>query len=158
MSTVKEIIMEIQSDESTNAPAPKQVCGFRVGQDYFAVPVLEVQEVIRPQKVTPVPLAGETIRGLINLRGQIVTSISLRTLFKLDEDLSADHMNVIVKFKNSLYALVVDEILDVITPGAETFESTPDTIKEHLKGYLKGVYKLNDRLLTLLDLDKVLAS
>jgi purine-binding chemotaxis protein CheW len=132
-----------------------QVCGFRIGDGNYAVPVLDVQEVIKPQKVTPIPLAPETIRGLINLRGQIVTAISLRKLFGLKDDLTQDHMNVIVKSGEHLCALVVDEILDVIDVDQNTFEQTPSTINENLKKYIKGIYKLNGNLLILLDIKEI---
>ena len=133
-----------------------QLCGFKIRGDFYAIPVLEVQEVIKPQKLTPVPLSQDYVRGLINLRGQIVTSLSLRDLFKMDEKDLEDHMNIIVSSEDSLYALVVDEILDVIEVEQDSFEDIPETIDENVRKFIKGVYKLKDKLIILLDLDKVL--
>lgn len=134
----------------------KQYCGFTVGNDLFAVPVLDVQEVIRPPAVTRVPLAKAGIRGLINLRGQIVTAVSLRTLLGLPESQSSEFMNVIARVDDSLVALVVDQIRDVMNVTAESFEPTPDTLASPLRDYVLGVHKVEGRLLIVLDLNKVL--
>ena len=137
---------------------PLQLCGFRVGDDYYAISVLDVQEVIKPQTVTPVPMAETHIRGLINLRGQIVTAISLRKLFGLEEDLSAQHMNVIVRANESLTALVVDEILDVINVERSAYEKAPETLPESMKKFVSGVYKMDKRILILLNLKELVAN
>jgi len=134
-----------------------QLCGFKIKGDYYAISVLDVQEVIKPQPLTTVPLSPEYVKGLINLRGQIVTSVSLRRLFKMEDSECDDHMNIIVRNGDSLYALMVDEILDVIDVEEKTFESIPETINDNIKKYIKGVYKLESNLLILLDLEKVLS-
>ncbi len=134
-----------------------QLCGFKIKGDYYAIPVLDVQEVIKPYNLTPVPLSQNYVKGLINLRGQIVTSLSLRKLFKMNEDDLSDHMNIIVSHEDSLYALMVDEILDVIEVENKDFESIPETINDNVKKFIKGVYKLEKQLIILLDLEKVLS-
>lgn len=133
-----------------------QLCGFRVGKGYYAIPVLEVQEVIKPQLVTTVPLAPDYVKGLINLRGQIVTSIDLKKLFGIPDVESCDYMNIIVRYGDSLYALVVDEILDVIDVENTTFEPTPETLDTRIRKFISGVHKLNDMLLVMLSLEKIL--
>lgn len=150
--------MEIveNSEEVKGKQISKQLCGFKIKGDYYAVSVLDVQEVIKPHSLTPVPLSPDYVKGLINLRGQIVTSISLRRLFKMDDAAEADHMNIIVRSGDSLYALMVDEILDVIDVEEQTYENIPDTINEEIKKYINGVHKLENHLLILLDLEKVL--
>ena len=150
--------MEIveNNEEIKGKQISKQLCGFKIKGDYYAVSVLDVQEVIKPHSLTPVPLSPDYVKGLINLRGQIVTSISLRRLFKMDDATEADHMNIIVRSGDSLYALMVDEILDVIDVEEQTYENIPDTINEEIKKYINGVHKLENHLLLLLDLEKVL--
>lgn len=133
-----------------------QYCGFKIGKGYYAIPVLSVQEVVKPQTVTPVPLSQEHIRGLINLRGQIVTSVSIRKLFGLDEDLSSDHMNIIVRGDDSLISFVVDEILDVFEVDEKTLEKTPDTLDPKLKNFVKKVCKLEENLVVLLDIERLI--
>ncbi len=143
--------------ESVLCGDTSQLCGFKIMNGEYAIPVLEVQEVVKPQKVTPVPLGPEYVDGLINLRGQIVTAINLRVLFGLPRrDEGEDYMNIIVRWGDSLYSLVVDEIMDVMDIENTTFEDTPDTIDENLKKYIRGVFKLDSNLLTLLSLEKIL--
>ena len=134
----------------------QQFCGFYVAGNLFAVPVLAVQEVIKPQKVTPVPLANSDILGLLNLRGQIVTLLDLRSRLGLPRTESENSMFVIVRVDEGLTALSVDEISDVITVNPESFEEAPDTLEPKLKKYVSGVYKLKDQLLVTLDLKELL--
>jgi purine-binding chemotaxis protein CheW len=146
------------SNENQVSNRNGQLCGFKVGAGFYAISVLDVQEVIKPQLVTKVPSAPVYIQGLINLRGQIVTAISLKSLFGLENsnEKTEDYMNIIVRAGESLYSLVVDEILDVIDVDEKTFEATPDTIDEKVRLLISGVYKLDTNLLMLLDLDKTL--
>lgn len=132
-----------------------QFCCFIVGGDLYGIPVLAVQEIIKPQVVTPVPLSDSFIRGLINLRGQIVTSLSLRNLFGLEEEID-DHMNVIVQSDDSLYSLIVDKIGDVITVDKKLYSNTPESINKNVRGFIDGVYKLDNQILISLNLDKIL--
>lgn len=133
-----------------------QLCGFKVDRDFYAISVLEVQEVIRKQNLTRIPSAPNFIKGLINLRGQIVTAFSLRTLFGLPEVGSENYMNIIVRSGDSLYALMVDEILDVMDVPQTRFEKTPDNLDDKIRQYISGVYKLDGKLLSTLDLEKLL--
>jgi purine-binding chemotaxis protein CheW len=134
-----------------------QLCGFRIENDYYAISVIEVQEVIRKQSLTSIPCAPEFIKGLINLRGQIVTAVSLRNLFGLPESETNEYMNIIVRSKESLYSLMVDEILDVMNVEKSTFEKTPENLDEKIRDYISGVYKLEGKLLITLDLEKILS-
>lgn len=134
----------------------KQYCTFRVGNTFFGVPVLDVQEVIRPLRLTRVPLASANTKGLINLRGQIVTLISLSLLFSYGEAEEATTMNVVVRNGDSLAALVVDEIHDVMDVEMDSFEEAPETLSGALRTYTKGIHKLDGRLLIVLDLQKIL--
>ncbi len=143
-------------DAKSTAGAVSQLCGFKIGSGFYAISVLEVQEVIKPQQLTHVPSAPDFVMGLINLRGQIVTAISLRCLFGLEKDKREDHMNIIVRSGESLYALMVDEILDVIDVEDSTFEKTPETLDEKIRKFITGVFKLDHQLLILLDLQKIL--
>ena len=93
----------------------KQLCTFYVAGDYFGIPVEKVQEVVRPQPITPVPLAPRVIRGLINLRGQILTALDLRYRLGLGEP--GEHaklMNVVVRNGDSAMSFLVDEIGEVL--------------------------------------------
>lgn len=133
-----------------------QYCGFKVAGEEFAIPVMEVQEVIKPLPVTTVPLAQEQVRGLINLRGQIVTCVSLRHLFQKEDNLSDEYMNIIIRGKDGLYSLVVDEVTDIINVEADSVERTPDTVNPDIKRFVDKIYKRDQGLVILLKIDELL--
>jgi purine-binding chemotaxis protein CheW len=135
----------------------RQFCTFSLGELFFGIEVLQVQEVIRAQAMTRVPLASHAVRGLINLRGQIVTAIDLRDrlgLPPLGEGKSP--MNVVVRTDEGPVSLLVDEIGDVMETEEEQFEMPPETLAASARDLILGVYKLPDRLLLILDTEKVL--
>ena len=126
---------------------------------YFGIEVLKVQEVLRQQPTTPVPLAPPMVRGLINLRGQIVTAVDLRTRFGLSaRDGEEPPMNVVVRTADGVVSLLVDAIDDVVEASAADFEAPPETVQARLHHLVRGVYKLPARLLLVLDVDQALAS
>jgi purine-binding chemotaxis protein CheW len=133
----------------------EQFCTFFLDGHFFGVPVQQVQEVIRYQEMTRVPLVPQAVRGLINLRGQIVTAIDLRRRLGMSER-PADKlpMNVVVRTDDGALSLLVDEIGDVIEAEQKTFEEPPDTLKGMRREMIQGVHKLNDRLMHVLDIEK----
>lgn len=134
-----------------------QFCTFYLGDLYLGIEVLKVQEVIRHQATTRVPLAHAAISGLINLRGQIVEAIDLRTRLSLPSRTDGESsMNVIVRTDDGPVSLLVDVIGDVVSVEESSFESPPDTLSATARELITGVYKLNDRLLLVLDTDRVL--
>ena len=135
----------------------QQYCTFYVAGHYFGLDVLRVQEVIRYQEMTRVPLAPPVVRGLINLRGQIVTALDLRRRLELD-DRPADQLpvNVVVQTDDGAVSLLVDEIGDVLDVEEKLFEPPPDTLTGTARELIRGAYKLNARLMLLLDIDKAL--
>lgn len=130
----------------------RQFCTFSLGDLFLGIEVLKVQEVIRSQQMTRVPLAQRAIRGLINLRGQIVTAIDLRERMGLPP-LPADQapMNVVVRTDDGAVSLLVDEIGDVIEVEADQYEDPPQTLPPNARELIRGVYKLPNRLLLILD-------
>ena len=136
----------------TTAARARQYSTFFVNGLYFGVEVLAVQEVIRYQQMTPVPLAPPVISGIINLRGQIVTAIDLRRRLGM-ADRPADRlpMNVVVRTEDGAVSLLVDEIDDVVEVQDEQFEPSPDTLRPPVRDLVNGVYKLKGRLLLVLD-------
>jgi purine-binding chemotaxis protein CheW len=130
-------------------------CTFFVAGHYFGLEVLKVQEVIRQQEMTRVPLASPVVSGLINLRGQIVTAIDLRRRLGLP-DRAADQapINVVVQTDDGAVSLLVDEIGDVLEVGEDLFERPPETLAGVGREVIRGAYKLPDRLLLILDLDR----
>lgn len=135
----------------------RQFCTFKLGDLFLGIEVLQVQEVIRPQAVTRVPLGPKAVRGLINLRGQIVTAIELRECLGLPPRANADEaMNVVVRTDEGAVSLLVDEIGDVIEVEDEQHEMLPETLPLAARGLIRGIYKLPGQLMLVLDLDAVL--
>lgn len=134
-------------------------CTFRVDQLYLGVDVLHVQELLRAQQMTPVPLAEHTVRGLMNLRGQIVTAIDLRRrLGVADRPDGAPVINVVVRTPDGPVSLLVDEISDVLELDTDHFEPAPETLQGLPRELVRGVYKLDGRLLMVLDTAKALGA
>jgi len=149
--------MAIQEAADQAAQTSRQYATFFVDGLFFGVEVLQVQEVLRYQKMTPVPLAPEVIEGLINLRGQIVTAVDMRRRLKLKPRPEGQTpMNTVVRTADGAISLLVDEIGDVLEMEAETFEVPPDNVDPAARELLRGVYKLKDRLLLILDTEKTI--
>ena len=129
-----------------------QFCTFFVRGMLFGLEVTCIQEVIRYQPVTPVPLTASTIAGLINLRGQIVTAIDLRVRLGLPpRDPEERPLNVVVRTADGPVSLLVDDVGDVIHVDEETFERPPETLGDAARDLIRGAYKLKGRLLLVLD-------
>lgn len=104
------------------------------------------------------PLAPPVVRGLINLRGQIVTAIDLRRRLELAErPTDREPMNVVVRTEDGAVSLLADEICDVIEVDDELFERPPETLGGAARELIPGAYKLKDRLLLVLDTEKSVA-
>jgi purine-binding chemotaxis protein CheW len=135
----------------------QQFCTFFLKDQFFGVPVQQVQEVIRYQEMTRVPLTPQVIRGLINLRGQIVMAVDLRRRFAMeDRPESQLPMNVVVRTDDGPVSFLVDEIGDVLEVDEESFESPPETMRQ-AQELVRGVYKLPERLLLVLDTDRAVS-
>ncbi len=136
-----------------------QFCTFFLQGQCFGVPVHQVQEVISHQEMTGVPLAPPVIRGLINLRGQIVMVIDLRRQLQLEpRDEYAVPMNVVVRSEEGALSLLVDEIGDVVEVDESTFEVPPETVRGATRAMVLGVHKLQNRLMHVLDTETVCRS
>ena len=135
----------------------KQFCTFYLEDRFFGVEEERVQEVFRYQEMTQVPLAPSVVRGLINLRGQIITAIDLRRRLGM-KDLPGDKkpMNVVIRTDDDVVSLLVDRIGDVLEVGDEALEPPPETLDDVARQLIHGVYKLKDALLLTIDTKKTL--
>lgn len=132
-----------------------QFCTFYLDKLLFGVDLTGVQEVIRSLEMTIVPLAPGVVRGLINLRGQIVTAVDLRRRLELDSAPPGTRsMNVVVRSVDGAVSLLVDEIGDVVEVDERTFELPPETIRASVRNVILGIHKLNGRLLHVIDIEK----
>jgi purine-binding chemotaxis protein CheW len=132
-----------------------QFATFSIGDLFFGIDVLNVQEVLRPQEMTRVPLAPGAIRGLINLRGQIVTAVDMRRRLELPAlDRPENSMNVVVRAQDGAVSLLVDEIGDVLAVDEASYERPPDNLSPVARNLIRGIFKLKDRLLLVLDTER----
>ena len=135
----------------------KQYATFYVDNLFFGIEVLKVQEVIRYLEMTRVPLAPDVIEGLINLRGQIITAVDMRRRLGFGErPVGTTPMNMVVRSEDGPVSLLVDEIGDVLDVKPEDWERAPDNLPHEHRELLDGVYKLEGRLLLVLDSERVL--
>ena len=133
----------------------RQYCTFRLDGHLFGVPVGSVQEVLKEQVLTTVPHAPAGVRGLINLRGQIITTLDLRSRLGLAaRPPGAQGVNVVVRtVDGDVVSLLVDEIGDVLEPGDESFEALPETVPANIRAVVDSVCKLDGHLMLVLDTD-----
>lgn len=138
--------------------ATSQFCTFWLGDLFLGIEVHRVQEVLRYQDMTRVPLSSPVVEGLINLRGQIVTAINLRRRIGLADAPDGQlPMNVVVRTEDGIVSLLVDEIGDVLEVGESSYEAPPATIRGQSRDLIRGVHKLERQLLLLLDVERTLA-
>lgn len=150
---MKAYVSSEGNDEKTNS---KQFSTFVVDGRLYGIDVMKVQEVTKSLSVTPMRTAPSFIKGLINLRGQITTAIGLRELFDLSPDSSTDKMTVVCKEEEVFLSLLVDTIGDVVEVNDQDFESTPQTIPGNILVFMQGVYKTENAILSILNLDSIL--
>ena len=143
---------------ATNAGAPPRsvrMVACRLDGNLYGVEVSRVQEVLRSQRLTPVPLAPPGVAGLINLRGQVVTAIELRDrLGRPSRSEGTAAAAVVVRLDGEVVSLLVDSVVDVVDVAAGDFEPPPDTLLGEGRDLIRGAYKLENGLLLALDVDK----
>lgn len=133
-------------------------CTFRLDNHLFGIDIAEVQEVLRSQEITRVPLAAPAVRGVINLRGRIIPAVDLRRCFEMEAfppDRTPAH--VVIRGAGAAAAsLLVDEIGDVVDTTSAAYAVTPPTLRGRARDLLVGVYKLQGEILLVLAIGTVL--
>jgi Chemotaxis signal transduction protein len=127
---------------------------FYLGDFIFGIPAEKVVEINKDLEITPVPLADEFILGIMNLRGHIVTVMDLQKKIKLQGDLNY-RLNLIIKKDNELLSFLVEKIGDIMEVPVAKLEETPDRIEGLDREYIENIYQLPDRLLLLLNVNKL---
>jgi purine-binding chemotaxis protein CheW len=129
-----------------------------VADQLCGVPVLAVRDVLGEQVITRIPLAPPEIAGSLNLRGRIVTAIDLRRRLQLPAAPAGQaRMSVVADQGGELYALLVDQVSEVMSLKTSMFERNPPTLEKCWANYSTGIYRLDGRLLVVLDVGKLLA-
>jgi purine-binding chemotaxis protein CheW len=146
-----------KTTKSAIAQTTGQFSTFFVADLFFGVDVLDVQEVLRAQQMTPVPQAPDVVQGLINLRGQIVTAIDMRRRLLLPaRSEEQPSMNMVIRTPDGAVSLLVDEIGDVLDMDAASYERPPQNLDPAAREIIRGVYKMKDKLLLVLDTEKAI--
>lgn len=136
-----------------------QIVTFRVGEEDFSIPILKVQEIIRMREITKVPRSPDFVEGVINLRGKVIPVIDLRKRFGLEAtERNDDTRTIVVDCDSKVVGLIVDSVTEVLRLARSTVEPPPDIVGGVDSEYISGVGKLEDRLVILLDIDKVLST
>ena len=131
--------------------------GFRIGRETFGVPIEMVHEIVRVPEITAVPDSPEYIEGVINLRGKIVSIVDLRKRFG-EKQVARTKKNriLVVEVDAKMVGLIVDAASEVLKMSHTHVEAPPNVFEEGELNYVTGVGKLNDRLIILIDLNKIL--
>ena len=150
---------EMTMDNEQSVDDLLQLVIFQLAGEEFGVEIMQVQEIIRMPEITRIPQSPEYVEGVINLRGKIIVVINLDTRFNLNsKELDDDSRIIIVEVGESVVGMVVDSVSEVLRLATSNVEPAPEIISTKIRAdYLKGVGKLDDRLLILLDLEKVLS-
>ncbi|HMK61357.1 MAG TPA: chemotaxis protein CheW [Dissulfurispiraceae bacterium] len=131
-----------------------QLVTFRLGNEDYAVNILKVQEINRMKEITRVPNTPEYLEGVINLRGKVIPVVNLRSKFGLsDKDSDTQSRIMIMDIQGITMGLIVDAVSEVLRIPAEIVEPTPPMASNINAEYIKGIAKLDDRLIILLDMD-----
>jgi purine-binding chemotaxis protein CheW len=137
-------------------PEYREICTFCLGETCFGIDAHCVQEVLRCQELTPLPLAAAGVRGLINLRGEIVTVIDLRTCLEMDPaGAGVPQFHLILQPVPGALSLLVDSVGEVVRVAEAAFEPPPVHFRGQARELIRGAYKLDVGLLLVLETERI---
>jgi len=147
------------TEKSTPISEEIQLVIFKIGDEEFGVNIHQVKEIVRLVPITPIPRAPEFIEGVVNLRGQILAVMDLAKRLELPSRPRSEKTRIIVvEVEDNIVGMIVDEVTEVLRLPLEKIEKTPQIVESEIEQkYIKGVGKLDDRLLILIDLANVLS-
>lgn len=135
----------------------QQYVTMTIADQLFGIPVLTVQDVLGPQKITRVPLSPPEVAGSLNLRGRVVTAVNMRRRLSLPPQADeSDNMSIVVEHGGELYSLIIDEVGEVLSLNNSIFERNPGTLDPRWREIAAGVYRLDKELMVVLDVNRVL--
>lgn len=147
---------DLQVLDRTGADSEEFVT-FTISGQLFGIPVLKVQDVLSARRINHIPLAPPEVAGLLNLRGRIVTAIDVRCRLALPpRQGDGSSMSIVAENNGELYSLMVDSVGEVLTLSKSDYERNPPTIPTELREFADGVYRLEDEILVVLDVQRLL--
>jgi len=136
-----------------------QLVTFRIGNEEFGFDIFKVKEINRMLNITQIPNSQSSVKGVVNLRGSVIPVISLREKLNFSEvEYDNNTRIIVVEYKNKNIAFIVDQVSEVLRIDSSIIEKPPEMTTSVESAYINGVAKLENRLLILLDLDKILTS
>jgi purine-binding chemotaxis protein CheW len=143
--------------ETTTNESARDYVTMTIADQVFGIPVLKVQDVLGPQRITRIPLSAPEVAGALNLRGRIVTAIDVRRRLALPAR-AADNagMSVVVDHKGELYSLIVDSVGEVMSLPSDAYERNPSTLDPRWREVSAGIYRLQGKLLVVLEVARLL--
>jgi purine-binding chemotaxis protein CheW len=145
-----------KTDENAGVNAIMQLVTFTLGNEEFALDILKVQEINRMVEITKVPKAPNFVEGVINLRGKVIPIVDIRKKFHLNfKESTKDTRIIVVNILGKTIGLIVDSVSEVLRINSNTIQPPPPLVASLDSDYIKGVGKLDDRLIILLDIDKI---
>lgn len=134
-----------------------QMVVFILGDEAYCIDIFRVHEIIRLKEITPIPGSASHVRGLLNLRGKTIPIIDLRTRFLLELQDTDSSRIIVVETEGGNVGIVVDGVREVITLSPSEVDETPEMVDDATRELVRGVAKRGEQLVTLLDLDQVIA-
>ena len=142
--------------EVSNAPVSRELIAFRIGEQEFCVDIMSVREIRGWTPATPLPRAPGYMKGVINLRGAVLPIIDLGARFGLStSEPTARHVIMVAHVGGRRVGLLVDAVSDIIQLTDEAVQPTPDIASEQVKSFVKGLFALDGRMISLIELDRI---
>jgi len=156
-SYVSTTVTESVAGDAAENVASEQLVGFRLDQEEYGIAITKVQEIILVGEITRVPQTPDYIKGLINLRSTVIPIVDLRRRFGLHEQDATDETRImVVNVLGKTIGIIVDAVSEVLRVSNNQIAPPPPTVAGLGREYLTGLVKLENRLLILLDIDKIL--
>jgi len=150
---------ELKQSKTSNSESgsSQEVVTFTIAGQLFGIPVLQVQDVLSSYHITPIPVAPPEIIGSLNLRGRVITAIDVRIRLGLARRAAdADSMSIVAESQGELYSLMVDSVGEVLALSPNAFERNLPTLDAKFRTFSEGIYRLEDQLLVVLDVNRLL--
>jgi purine-binding chemotaxis protein CheW len=159
MSKENSTTTEIHSNSTGKLSELLELVSFKIGNEEFGVDISNVKEIIKMLQITKVPNSPDFVEGVINLRGKVIPVIDLRSRLHMEKrKQDKDTRIIVVELNNSIVGFIVDAVSEVLRIPASITEAPPEMVTGYNSDFIQAVGKLEDRLLILIDLSKVLTS
>ena len=154
---MNQIVASTRPGQEVSTETTRDYVTMVIENQLFGIPVLTVQDVLGPQRITRIPLSPPEVAGSLNLRGRIVTAIDVRLRLGLpNRPGDENRMSVVVDSRGELYSLMVDQVGEVLSLPNAKFERNPPTLDPLWRDFSVGIYRLDATLLVVLDVVKLL--